>query len=146
MDVLPSRRDVQSRQCGDACDHARHPPAPLVVEEISIAGCFLLLRDDGLITIPITGYPGAAPTFRIMMHPDGVRLGLEALETAIDATIERTAEAQTMMAFQGLPARVAKLADAFDHLTFASIPGADHAYTHQRAEVWHLVRQWLEAV
>ena len=65
---------------------------PLVVEEISIAGCFLLLRDDGLITIPITGYPGAAPTFRIMMHPDGVRLGLEALETAMDATIGRTAE------------------------------------------------------
>jgi hypothetical protein len=31
-----------------------------------------------------------------------------------------------------------------DNLTFASIPGADHAYTHQRDYVWHLVQEWLE--
>lgn len=57
-----------------------------------------------------------------------------------------TEEAQTMMAFQGLPTQVAKLADELDRLTFASIPGADHAYTHQRTEVWNIVRQWLETV
>jgi hypothetical protein len=33
-----------------------------------------------------------------------------------------------------------------DSLTFASIPGADHAYTHQRDYVWGVVRQWLEKV
>jgi dienelactone hydrolase len=55
-----------------------------------------------------------------------------------------TAEAQTMMAFQGLPPRLAKLAAELDHLTFASIPGADHAYTHQRDYVWNVVQQWLE--
>jgi hypothetical protein len=31
-----------------------------------------------------------------------------------------------------------------DNLTFASIPGADHVYTHQRDYVWHLVQEWLE--
>lgn len=62
----------------------------LVPEEISVTGCFLLLQDYGIITIPITGYPGAAPTFRLMMHPDGLRFGIEALEDALLATIDRT--------------------------------------------------------
>jgi fermentation-respiration switch protein FrsA (DUF1100 family) len=57
-----------------------------------------------------------------------------------------TEEAQTMMAFQGLPSQVAKLAAELDPLTFVSIPGADHAYTHQRSEVWTVVRQWLQTV
>ena len=34
---------------------------------------------------------GAAPTFRLMMHPDGGRLGLDRLEKAIDETFDRTA-------------------------------------------------------
>jgi pimeloyl-ACP methyl ester carboxylesterase len=57
-----------------------------------------------------------------------------------------TEEAQTMMAFRGLPAEVEKLAGELDHLTFASIPGADHAYTHQRDYVWGVVSRWLEQV
>jgi pimeloyl-ACP methyl ester carboxylesterase len=57
-----------------------------------------------------------------------------------------TAEAQTMMAFQGLPPVLEKLAGTIHNLTFASIPGADHAYTHQRDYVWGVVRQWLEKV
>jgi pimeloyl-ACP methyl ester carboxylesterase len=57
-----------------------------------------------------------------------------------------TAEAQTMMAFKGLPVEVEKLAGELDHLTFASIPGADHAYTHQRDYVWGVVSRWLGKV
>jgi len=57
-----------------------------------------------------------------------------------------TAEAQTMMAFKGLPALIDKLAGTMDHVTFASIPGADHAYTHQRDYVWGVVQRWLEKV
>jgi len=64
----------------------------LVPAEIAITGCFLLLKHYGIITIPITGYPGAAPTLRLMMHPDGGRLGLENLVTALDETVQRTAE------------------------------------------------------
>lgn len=63
----------------------------LVPAEIAITGCFLLLQHYGVITIPITGYPGAAPTVRLMMHPDGGRLGLDRLVTALDETIQRTA-------------------------------------------------------
>jgi hypothetical protein len=62
-----------------------------VPAEIAITGCFLLLQHHGVITIPITGYPGAAPTFRLMMHPDAGRLGLDRLERAIDDTFDRTA-------------------------------------------------------
>jgi pimeloyl-ACP methyl ester carboxylesterase len=54
-----------------------------------------------------------------------------------------TAEAQTMMAFQGLPPLLEELAAAMDHVTFAVIPGADHAYTRQRDYVWGVVSQWL---
>lgn len=63
----------------------------LVPGEISVTGCFLLLRDYGIVTIPITGYPGAAPTFRLMMHPDGGRFGLDKLEEVVEATIDVTA-------------------------------------------------------
>ena len=59
--------------------------------EVSITACFLLLKHYGAITIPITGYPGAAPTFRLMMHPDGSRFGIDQLEAAVNDTIERTA-------------------------------------------------------
>jgi alpha-beta hydrolase superfamily lysophospholipase len=55
-----------------------------------------------------------------------------------------TAEAQTMMAFQGLPPLLEKMAAAMDQVTFASIPDADHAYTHQRDYVWGVVSQWLD--
>jgi pyridoxal phosphate-dependent enzyme len=64
----------------------------LMASEISTTGCFLLLQHYGVITIPITGYPGAAPTFRLMMHPDGARFGIERLEEAIEATIDRTVD------------------------------------------------------
>ena len=64
----------------------------LVPAEIAITGCFLLLQRYGVITIPITGYPGAAPTVRLMMHPDGSRLGIDRLEEALEETIQRTAD------------------------------------------------------
>ena len=71
-------------------DRAEDKDTPLVPGEISTTGCFLLLREYGGITIPITGYPGAAPTFRLMMHPDGGRFGLDNLEEAVEATIDST--------------------------------------------------------
>jgi len=73
-------------------ERAGAPDSVLVPEEVSITSCFLLLQHYGIITIPITGYPGAAPTFRLMMHPDGMRFGIDRLEEAVAATIDRTAE------------------------------------------------------
>ena len=51
-----------------------------------------------------------------------------------------------MMAFQGLPPMLERIAATIGHVTFASIPGADHAYTHQRDYVWGVVSRWLEKV
>ena len=62
----------------------------LVPSEVSVTGSFLLLNHFGVITIPITGYPGAAPTFRLMMHPDGERFGVKRLEEAVEDTLQRT--------------------------------------------------------
>ena len=55
-----------------------------------------------------------------------------------------TAEAQTTMAFQGLPPLLEKIVVAMNHVTSTSIFGADHAYTHQRDYVWGVVSQWLK--
>jgi seryl-tRNA(Sec) selenium transferase len=74
------------------CERAGRTETPLMPSEISIVACFLLLQQYGVITIPITGYPGAAATLRLMMHPDGGRFGLDRLEAAVEATIDRTAE------------------------------------------------------
>ena len=63
----------------------------LVPTEISITGSFLLFKHYGAITIPITGYPGSAPSFRLMMHPDGARFGINRLEEAVEDTIGYTA-------------------------------------------------------
>ena len=72
-------------------ERAGNRDTSLVASEISTTGCFLLLKHFGGITIPITGYPGAAPTFRLMMHPDGARMGIDRLGNAVDDVINRTA-------------------------------------------------------
>ena len=61
---------------------------PLIAEEMSVTASFIMLRDYGMVTIPITAYPGAAPTFRLMMHPDSGRLGLDAIQRATDEAID----------------------------------------------------------
>ena len=66
---------------------AKEEDTPLIAEEISLSASFIMFRDYGMVTIPITGYPGAAPTFRLMMHPDGGRLGLDTIERATEEAI-----------------------------------------------------------
>jgi hypothetical protein len=51
-----------------------------------------MLRDHGIVTIPITGYPGAAPTYRLMMHPDGGRLGIDNIEEAAENAVQCVAD------------------------------------------------------
>ncbi len=57
-----------------------------------------------------------------------------------------TQEAQTMMAFKGLPEEVGKMAEELRNLTIESIPGSDHVYTHQREYVWNVVSRWIGGV
>ena len=52
-------------------------------------------------------------------------------------------EAQANMAFNGLSEEVGKLAQEFHDVTFESIPGGDHSYTHQREYVWNIISQWM---
>ena len=66
---------------------AKDRETPIIAEEMSVTASFIMLRDYGMVTIPITGYPGASPTFRLMMHPDGGRLGLDATERATEEAI-----------------------------------------------------------
>ena len=81
---------------------------------------------------------GPEERFNILHHLPNVRVPL--------LVMIGTEEAQTMMGFRGLPSEVERLAGELDHLTFESIPGADHAYTHQRDYVWGVVSRWLEKV
>ncbi len=71
--------------------HAGNRETTLAPSEVSVTASFLLLKNYGVITIPITGYPGAAPTFRLMMHPDGERFGVDPLVKAVENTIGNTA-------------------------------------------------------
>ena len=63
----------------------------LVASELSVAASFVLLERFGIVTIPVTSGPGAAPAFRLMMHPDGGRLGLEVIEEAVAFAIKGVA-------------------------------------------------------
>ena len=68
-------------------DRAGDRETSLISEEMSITASFIMLRDYGIATVPIVGYPGSAPTFRLMMHPDGGRMGLDTIERAAEEAI-----------------------------------------------------------
>ena len=72
-------------------ERAEDRHTPLVASEVSTTASFILMRDHGIATLALTEYPGAAPTFRLMMYPDGSRLGLDRLEQAVEATLDATA-------------------------------------------------------
>lgn len=57
-----------------ALERAGGPPAIVPVETVAVAS-FAMAERDGIITIPVSGMPGAACVFRLMMFPDGTRLG-----------------------------------------------------------------------
>ena len=71
---------------------AKDQDTPMIAEEMAVAAAFIMLRDHGIVTIPITGYPGAAPTYRLMMHPDGGRLGIDNIEEAADNAVQCVAD------------------------------------------------------
>jgi L-seryl-tRNA(Ser) seleniumtransferase len=62
---------------------------PVVPNEAVTAASFAMLREHGLVTIPTVAMPGSAATFRLMVYPDGPRLGLDGFARAID-TAART--------------------------------------------------------
>ena len=51
-----------------------------------------MLEKDGVLTIGAVSMPGSAPVMRLMMYPDGSRLGMERIVAALDASFDRLAE------------------------------------------------------
>ena len=51
-----------------------------------------MLEKDGVLTIGAVSMPGSAPVMRLMMYPDGSRLGMERIAAALESSIDRLAE------------------------------------------------------
>src|SRR6185436_6713114 len=50
-----------------------------------------MLEQDGVLTIGAVAMPGSAPAVRLMMYPDGGRLGVERIAASLENGIERLA-------------------------------------------------------
>jgi L-seryl-tRNA(Ser) seleniumtransferase len=51
-----------------------------------------MLEQDGVLTIGAVSMPGSAPVMRLMMYPDGPRLGIERIVASLESSIERLSE------------------------------------------------------
>jgi L-seryl-tRNA(Ser) seleniumtransferase len=63
----------------------------LVAVEAAGLVAMQMLEKDGILTIGAVAMPGSAPAVRLMMYPDGPRLGLDPIARSIDGAIERLA-------------------------------------------------------
>jgi len=52
-----------------------------------------MLERDGILTIGAVAMPGSAPVVRLMMYPDGPRLGAERIAAALAHGLERLTQA-----------------------------------------------------
>jgi L-seryl-tRNA(Ser) seleniumtransferase len=78
-----------------ALERAGATATRVVPNEAASAASFVMLRRQGLVTIPTIGMPGAAATFRLMVYPDGPRLGLEGYVRAVEEAMTVLAAAVT---------------------------------------------------
>lgn len=61
----------------------------LVPVEASTVVALAMLETDGVLTIAAVAMPGSAPVVRLMMYPDGPRLGPERVVASLDAGLRR---------------------------------------------------------
>ncbi|MBC7779784.1 MAG: hypothetical protein H7125_06700 [Proteobacteria bacterium] len=66
-------------------------PSLVAVEAAGIVA-MEMLRQDGVLTIGAVSMPGSSPAVRLMMYPDGKRLGLERIAAALDHGIDRLSQ------------------------------------------------------
>jgi L-seryl-tRNA(Ser) seleniumtransferase len=66
-------------------------PELVAVEAAGLIG-MLMLEQDGILTIGAVAMPGSAPAVRLMMYPDGPRLGIERIVASIERSIGRLSE------------------------------------------------------
>ena len=66
-------------------------PALVGVEAAGLVAMEMLAK-DGVLTIGAVSMPGSAPVVRLMMYPDGPRLGIEKIAASLENGISRLAE------------------------------------------------------
>lgn len=67
---------------------SRDKPKLVAVEAAGLIGMHML-EQDGILTIGAVAMPGSAPAVRLMMYPDGPRLGIEPIVASLERSIER---------------------------------------------------------
>lgn len=66
-------------------------PALVSVEAAGLVA-MEMLEQDGILTIGAVAMPGSAPALRLMMYPDGHKLGVERIAASVENGIARLAE------------------------------------------------------
>jgi L-seryl-tRNA(Ser) seleniumtransferase len=66
-------------------------PKLVAVEAAGLVAMEMLAK-DGILTIGAVAMPGSAPVVRLMMYPDGPRLGIEKIASSLDRAIDRLAQ------------------------------------------------------
>jgi len=66
-------------------------PALVAVEAAGLVA-MEMLEQDGILTIGAVAMPGSAPALRLMMYPDGHKLGVERIAASVESGIARLAE------------------------------------------------------
>ena len=66
-------------------------PALVALEAAGIVA-MQMLEQDGVLTIGAVSMPGSAPVLRLMMYPDGRRLGIERIAASVENGISRLSE------------------------------------------------------
>lgn len=70
---------------------AKGKPKLVAVEAAGLV-CMEMLGQDGILTIGAVSMPGSAPVVRLMMYPDGHRLGVERIAASVENGISKLAE------------------------------------------------------
>src|SRR5690606_28708367 len=66
-------------------------PRIVAVEAAGLAA-MEMLGEDGILTIGAVSMPGSAPVLRLMMYPDGARLGVERIAASVEHALARVGE------------------------------------------------------
>jgi L-seryl-tRNA(Ser) seleniumtransferase len=66
----------------------RDKPRLVAVEAAGLVA-MQMLEQDGILTIGAVAMPGSAPAVRLMMYPDGLRLGIEPIVASLERSIDR---------------------------------------------------------
>ena len=70
---------------------AKDKPQLVAVEAAGVVA-MEMLGQDGILTIGAVSMPGSAPVVRLMMYPDGHRLGVERIAASVENAISKLGE------------------------------------------------------